>query len=284
MRLVTTLLTFAAACVVATLPAFAQSPPSAAQFYGQALAAMRDLPQPANVAFTLEAKSNGVKIALTSDHEHRVWLGLAPGSEDVVWHERHRTQDYETEIVQQDGTRWVSARSFFDPTWYGTYRALREGMLGSQDEAPPVVARATPSPLPEGLKVIAVTSVMGSGIYSVSDAGAEMCTNGHPGHAVNLKARSSPQERQLTHATIDLTNMRFCALRFSVTSIVGFGGYVEQHYGDVGGYWMVTDGQLSGHLRVMGLALAGGDWRFKLSGVTFPEQFAADTFERPAHQ
>jgi hypothetical protein len=78
-----------------------------------------------------------------------VWLRFSHGNGSTMWTVKHRTQDYESEVL--DGkTRYVSQRSLFDPTWFGAFRALRDGMLGFQDveasRSSFTVAQATPAP------------------------------------------------------------------------------------------------------------------------------------------
>ncbi|HEV7180813.1 MAG TPA: hypothetical protein VGN11_13150 [Candidatus Baltobacteraceae bacterium] len=111
-------------------PADTPAPPSAREFYSAALKAMSDLPQPPYVTYRLESESDGLQVTLT-DIRRLVLLYIEAGSTPSGWIMRHRTDDYASEIVNTlDNRRYVSQRSFFDPTWYGSYRALRDGMLG----------------------------------------------------------------------------------------------------------------------------------------------------------
>lgn len=252
--------------------AAAGAPPSAREFYSRALSAMSDLPQPTFISYRLESRSEGLQIALTPI-DHLVWLSITAGSTPSRWEMLHRTGDYATEIIDTaDDSRYVSQRSFFDPTWYGSYRALRDGMLDYQDIEAPIadLAPAAVTPIPTTLKTIAVTSVMGPGIYDVHDRGAATCSNGHPGHALHLTPRRSDPRRQLTDVTIDLTSMRFCMIRYGLPAAFGFHGTVEQHYDSVGGYWMQTDGLLDGTLRAFGISTHHGIWRYSLTNITFP--------------
>src|ERR1700741_2109537 len=109
---------------------------SAAQLYTTAIHAMENLPQPSYVTYHMLGTSDGTQVDLWKQRGS-VWLNIHKGSGSSDWTLRHRTYDYASEIVTDDQTRWVTARSFFDPTWYGTYRALHEGMLFTQDPAPP---------------------------------------------------------------------------------------------------------------------------------------------------
>ena len=51
---------------------------------------------------------------------------------------------------------------------------------------------------------------------------------------------------------------------------MGYHGIVEQHYADVGGYWMQTDGILDGTMRAFGIAYHHGIWRYRLTAMQFP--------------
>ncbi|MDB5092295.1 MAG: hypothetical protein JWO85_396, partial [Candidatus Eremiobacteraeota bacterium] len=175
--------------------------------------------------------------------------------------------------------RYVSQRSFFDPTWYGAYRALRLGMLYSQDPAEPRPSPgvATPAPDPT-LKTIGAIKVMGPAIYDVDDRGAAVCPNGDPGRALHLTSRTRDTQHQLSDVIVELRSMRFCMMRFGTAAALGFHGIVEQHYADVGGYWMQTDGFIDGTLRVFGVSTHHGVWLYRLLEIQFPNSLPPDTF------
>jgi hypothetical protein len=210
----------------------------------------------------------------------QVWLNIRPGSTSDRWTLRHRTYDYQSEIVSQsDGRRYVSQRSFFDPTWYGAYRALRLGMLYSQDPAEPRPSPGVATPTPDpSLKTIGAIKVMGPAIYDVDDRGSTVCPNGGPGRALHLTSRTRDPQHQLSDVIVDLPSMRFCMMRFGSAAGLGFHGIVEQHYGDVGGYWMQMDGFLDGTLRVFGVSTHHGVWRYRLLDMQFPSSLPPDTF------
>lgn len=252
---------------------------SALSLYMQAVDTMTNLPQPAYVTYRLEGTSHGLKVSPTVDEHGQVWLAIGPGRGDAHWTLRHRTFDYESEIVNAaDGHRYVSARSFFDPTWYGAYRALHEGMLNAQDPAPPrTLLGATPEPAP-ALKTIAVASVMGSSVYDVQDRGPATCSNGDPGREMHLRRKDHNPQHQLTDVIVDTQSMRFCMMRFIWNGGFGFSGTVEEHYADVGGYWMQTDGSLDGRLRIAGISTANGIWNYKLLDMQFPASLPPEAF------
>jgi hypothetical protein len=257
----------------------AADPPSAREFYVQAVAAMSDLSQPPYVTYRMEGSAEGLQVGLTTI-SGQVWLNIGAGSTSDRWTLRHRTYDYQSEIVSRsDGRRYVSQRSFFDPTWYGAYRALRLGMLYSQDPAEPRPSPgvATPTPDPT-LKTIGAIKVMGPAIYDVEDRGTAVCPSGAPGRALHLTSRTRDAQHQLSDVLVDLRSMRFCMMRFGTAAALGFHGIVEQHYGDVGGYWMQIDGFLDGTLRVFGVSTHHGVWRDRLLDMQFPSSLPPDTF------
>jgi hypothetical protein len=72
--------------------------------------------------------------------------------------------------------------------------------------------------------------------------------------------------------------MRFCMIRYDDPSAFGFHGTVEQHYADVGGYWIQTGGLLDGKLRAFGISTHHGVWRYRLTGMQFPSALPATAF------
>ncbi len=244
---------------------------------------MRDVRQPAFVDYVLTSRSDGLVVDLTAIR-HEVWLQIGSGTTPNVWTIEHRTRDFESALTDESGRAWLSPRAFFDPTWYGSLRALRDGMFGYQNRTAPLLAE-TPAPdTTPDLKVIAVESVMGAGLYDVADRGEATCANGDAGHALHLRSRERSNRHQLTDVIVDLRSMRFCMVRFSLPSWIGFYGTLEQQYADVDGYWMQTGGVLDGTLRVFGISTHHGIWRYTLSAMTFPSQIPDDAFGLPSTQ
>jgi hypothetical protein len=279
--------TAAAALMAAALAAGgapAQTPPSAESFYLAAVRAMRDLPQPRYLTYDMHGEGDGLDVGLTVIR-HLVWLAIRSGSGSASWQLRHRTDDYATEIVDDTGRRYVTQRSFFDPTWYGAYRALRDGMLDYQDVEKPLSMQATPAAQQSpDLRTIAVVNVIGTSIYRVEDAGPAACSDGAPGHRIHLISRDRNPKHQLDDVIVELSSMRFCMIRYRVRDAFGFNGFVEQRYGDVGGYWLQTGGTLDGTQRAFGIAVHGGIWRYRLTNVEFPRSLPASAFQRPEDQ
>jgi hypothetical protein len=275
---------------LAAWPALAQQPVPAniESFYSSAVESMRALRQPQYLTYTMEGQGIGLSIRLKVVH-HLVWLELraspyALQTGPVVWTLRHRTDDYASEIVEEDGRRLVSTRAFFDPTWYGAFRALRDGMLDFQQTDQPVSAYATPTPGPSpDLRTIAIVEVIGTNIYSVEDAGSAYCENGDSGRALHLTARDGSPRHQLSDVVVDLRNLHFCTMRFNVAG-GGWRETVEQHFSDVGGYWLQTDGSIEASVRQLGMLLGHGVWSYHLDATQFPASIDPWAFVPPADQ
>lgn len=274
----------AGSLLAAPLSARADAPSPAESLYLSAVKATSSRPQPAFESSVLRSQDDGLSIKLFV-RNHFVWLGIGRGRGPSVWQLRHRTDDYATEIIDEDAKRYVTARSFFDPTWYGTYRALRDGMLNYQDVEPPVSASATPTPAQaSSMREIAAIHVMGPTIYALEDRGLQACPNGGPGHALHLVARDRAPQHQLSDVVINTQTQEFCLLRYGVRDAFGFHGVVEQHFADVGGYWTLTDGFIDGTIRFFGISTHHGVWHFRLDGITYPRALPADVFVVPATQ
>lgn len=267
------------------------APTAVEAFYSAAVDSMEALRQPQYLTYSMEGEGKGLAIDLQVVH-HLVWLEFTlssppQASDPTSWALRHRTDDYVSEIVEDDGRRLVSSRAFFDPTWYGAFRALRDGMLDYQKDDPPISSYATPTPgPPTELRTIAAVKVIGTAIYGVVDKGTTTCENGDPGRALHLVPRDRNPRHQLADVVVDLNNMHFCTIRFNVSDLTdgGWRGSVIQHYSDVGGYWLQTDGSLEASARMLGIQLMHGVWQYRLDNVTFPSRIPAEHFLRPTDQ
>lgn len=249
--------------------------------YAKAIAAMSNLPQPQYVTYNLQARADGLQVDLLRQGG-QVWLNVHPGSASANWAMQHRTYDYRSQITNNtDRQRYHTQRSFFDPTWYGAYRALREGMFDSQDPAPPHPQQTAAPPPDLTLKTIAVSSVIGPSIYAIEDRGNAQCSNGDPGRALHLTSRERDSHHQLTDVIIDMRSLRFCMMRFAETSGFGFHGILEQDYANVGGYWMQTAGKLDGTIRIFGISTHHGVWTYRLLDMQFPASLPPEAFSTP---
>ncbi len=258
-----------------------------ALLYTRSLRVMDGLRQPRYITYRMESTSDGLEIALWSAQNGLVWLRGHDGSSPDAWTFRHRTFDYMNEIIHvSDGHRFVSARAVFDPTWYGAVRAMRLGMFlpGTQPVAAP---RESPDEERDpSLKVIGSVSVMGPALYDIEDRGAAPCPNGKPGHALHFTSRESNYLHQLSDVVIEVSSARFCVVRFNAEgagSVVTSGSF-EQHYGEVGGYWLQTDAVLDGiwHAPALFARRRHGVWRYRLVDVSFPSSLPNDVFAPPA--
>ncbi|HEX3462933.1 MAG TPA: alpha/beta hydrolase [Candidatus Elarobacter sp.] len=80
---------------------------------------------------------------------------------------------------------------------------------------------------------------------------------------------------------IELRSMRFCMVRFGMRHDAGIGGgasVFEEHFGDVGGYWVKTDGFIETTGRLVGISAVHGRWRYRLLDIQFPDSLPAAAF------
>jgi hypothetical protein len=283
----------AAACFAAlcgAVPAPAAEPPTAKELYRQALVVMNDLKEPPYVTYRVEGTSEGLSAEVTT-RGGCAHLEETFGNSRHQWTARHRTLDSKTELVDvADGRRFVVDHdryvANFDPTWLTTYRALRHP-IDHPCETPPALNLPTPvptiDPAAPALKTIGTVVALGPGIYDVEDRGAAACPNGDPGHALHLWSHTHNPRQELSDVVIDLRWMRFCTIRFGSRNGAGFGSATfEQHFADVGGYWIMTDGVVEITARVAGIAAGHGVWRYRLSDFEFPNSLPAEAFVPPA--
>ena len=256
---------------------------AAALMYTRSLRVMDALRQPKYLSYRLESSSDGVHFDLWTDRQHRVWTRGSDGSAEDTWTVQHRTTDYRSAIVHvSDGRRYLTARSFFDPTWYGSVRALRLGMFSSQDAAASreleIVAEDTAA---KDVKVIGAISSTGPAAYDVIDRGAAACPNGAAGRALHFTSRTADAMRQLSDVVIETVSARFCVIKFLArgAGAVFTSGLLEQHYGDVNGYWIQTDAVIDGSWQSTILSRKRhGVLRYQLRDVTFPETIGNEVF------
>jgi len=254
---------------------------AAALLYSRSLHVMDGLRQPRFLAYRMESSSDGLEIDLWADHNGLVWLRGHDGSAPDAWAIRHRTFDYMNEIVHvSDGHRFVSARAVFDPTWYGAVRAIRLGMFLSEQ---PVAAprESTEQAGNTGLKPIGSVSVMGPAVYDVEDRGAASCPSGRPGHALHFTSREKNYLHQLSDVVVETGSGRFCVVTFLArgAGAVVTSGTFEEHYAEVNGYWVQTDGVLEGTWQASRLSRKRrGVWRYRLVDMSFPETLSNDVF------
>jgi len=284
--------TILAALLAALLVAPSPAPclDDATALYVSAVGTMTGLKEPPYIAYRLEGQSDmGMEIRLVRDNGV-VWIRPAKGTAGTVWYVLHRRRDFANAIVDQNKEQYYSNRSFFDPTWYGAFHALHDGMFfwyqqTQTQPSPKGITTPAPSPSPENgpLSTIAFVRVMGPQVYVVRDAGETRCENGDAGRALQLTARTSPESHQLTNAIVDLQSTRFCMLRFTETNdnyraALTTSISVEQHYGDVDGYWVQTDGVVYDDWPEAPFGTSRVSWRYRLLGMTFLDSIPDDVF------
>ncbi len=266
--------------LVGSVPAGAADQPTPRELYLQAIYAMNNLKQPKYITYRLVSINEGLRNNLRP--AGRGQIEFVHGTTTDSWTMSHRTQDYLTEMVDTtDGHRNLSNHPAFDPTWYGPYRSLRDGMIDYTDTGKPLMqpsSSTTPEPDPT-LKTIGAVTVMGPAIYNIEDRGTVACSNGDPGHALHLWSRTKNWRHQLSDVVIDLKSMRFCMMRLTLSRPLDNRTTWELHFGNVGGYWMQTDGLIEGRGRLPGISTQHGIWRYKLVGVNFPNSLPAQTFD-----
>ena len=284
----------ALACIVVVVSAAradADDPPAVRALYLQALHAMSDLQQPPYVTYTMQGHGDGLRVGLDAPGQCNTLMSFGHGNDN--WTLRHRTYDFMTEVVDTaDARRYVKVDSrLLDPTWYGALHALRLGtfMPTVRDCAttpipPPIVREVMPTPDPT-LETIAVVAVLGPGIYSVEDRGSAPRPNGAPGHALHLRSRTKDWRHQLSDVVIDVQSSRFCVVRIKgrmgIPGVDAVDMTWEEHYGQVGEYWMQTDGFIEGTTRTLGISTGHGAWRYRLLDMQFPATIPPQAFVPP---
>jgi|GEM_PF-2234467 len=244
----------------------AAAPPSAAQYYRDALAIMQRQPVPPYLTF-----------------QTRITLhGHPPTLDDY----RLRTKDG-SEISRElpHGTWERDTGGGLDPTWLGVSKLVQYGLDMAQAQNSNATHRAPPaSAMPHGLKTIAIVTAVAPDDYRISDRGAALCPNGAPGHALHLQAIRNKERRLLTHVVIESATGRFCEMRFSVADslvAVGVSGYLALHFGESADYWLVQDARIAIGFRTFGLQVSQLTIGVGFRNVTAPAMIPATEFAIP---
>jgi hypothetical protein len=251
------------------------APPSAAQYYAQALKTMEHLPAPKYVQFETQVQGHGIN----------VYHACKKGTLDffIGWGGGAKPQDSWTALYEP-GTQREIARAgegetcgaqpailLDSPTFDAADVWLRYGLFGE-----PPAPRATPVATPaSAIKTIATLEVAAPGAYRVTDMGALPCPSGSPGHALHLVPRYDAANHPLRDVIVETQTMRFCMMRFdlgtSEAAGSGFKGDMRIDFGDVHGAWMVTGGHAVFALRLLGFAVKSGVVDYHYSNVSFPQ-------------
>ena len=251
------------------------------ELYRRAVIAMNDLPVPPYVTYRLESTGAGAGVHIQTERCTTLYINFESNS--VRWTVRGRTSDGLAEIVDADGARNIVG---FDSTWAETYRQLRSGALRDYRNRCTPPALHAPEPLsvdakPEpAVRVIGTIRAIGPGIYRAEDRGAVACENGDPGRALHLTSRTNNRRQQLTDVIVDERSLRFCMVRFGARlgEGVAVDGVYEQHFADVGGFFVQTSGSVELTERIAGISTKHGISRYRLLDIAFPRSLPLETF------
>ncbi|HTV93409.1 MAG TPA: hypothetical protein VMG98_11905 [Verrucomicrobiae bacterium] len=255
-------------------------PPSAEQYYANALEAMRDLAQPNYATYDVRLHITGMGFALTREPNGKASIGLGWGQgmkPEALFSAAYRKSDDLTSVETPQG--WGVIRSpVFDPTWNGVDDWIRYGFNGRPDSG---TALPLPTPALGGLPTIAAVQTMGVAFYNVSDAGAATCANGDAAHRVHLIARRDPLDHPLTDAVIDERTRRFCYVRLAMHQSVvaaGYSGTFELNIADIAGESLVRGGTIEFVVRLMGFGVKHVRMTFAYDHFAFPAKLSDGVF------
>jgi len=242
---------------------------------------MDELKEPPFITFRYEGTGAGLRIDIAT--EPCKFFRWKFGDARAQWTIRNRTSDALAEIVDATGNRTVMR---FDPSWAQTHRQLRSRPVrdGHDICSPPGLRPPEPvtsDPKPDlSVKTIGTVLAIGSGIYRVEDRGEVACPSGRAGHALHLSSRTNDPHHELSDVIVEVSSMRFCMVRFGARLEVGFSAdaIIEQHFADVGGYWIETDGRAELTERIAGFSSGHGVWRYQLLDMQFPASLPLATF------
>ena len=274
----------AAACC--TAGSVADETPSPEEFYRAALAQMQRVTEPSFVSYRTTVPSGHTSVVVRTDRDGYAKVSIRASTAiepERTWEVYYRGADGAASIALPDQPHAITTIPLFDPTWRGAFRWMRRGILGTQAEQPAqAAAPQVPDVTGTAPPVIAVVRAFGTSYYDVVDAGPLPCTDGRPGRHLHLIARSDPVEHPLTDVVVDLASMRFCTMRFHQTVKSGMNnGFfdIDLHFADTGGYYLITDGRVTGGLRLFLLAAFRLDTTFAYDRIQLPASLPAALFE-----
>lgn len=246
-----------AAFVLAPLVLAAAPAPAPVQYYAAALAVMRALPQPAKIAVSVTASTNGLGIYAGPSQSDPKMATFRAGSgysqTSTAWSETFYPASDTATVDTETAKTLLGEGPLFDPTWTGAYDWLRYGLDGRPHQN---AAQTAPKPDPQ-LKTIATLTVMAPGAYRVTDAGAQACPDGSAGHHLQFAAKADWTRHPLTDITVDERTLRFCevVLRIDPQHVHGGTATVELDYADVNGYWLETHNHIDFLARLFGIGV-----------------------------
>src|SRR5271170_7362346 len=151
--------------IVAVVAMSLAAPPSAEQFYAQAIETMRNVPQPNYTTYDVHVHTSGLGFSITRgpDGKASIDMPLSRGA-DAMFSAAHRKSDDRTSVETAHG--WAVIHfPLFDPTWNGVNDWIRYGPLNERPDS--ATALPLPAPVASGLPVIAAVSTMGIAFYNV---------------------------------------------------------------------------------------------------------------------
>lgn len=288
----------AIALSVLPIAAASAAPPSASQFYINALEKTQVSAMPAFVTYSAGILAKGGHYDLSYNAQSKNVTISEDMESNSRPEERYQVSYRESdrrEFIRIDHDRWHNNRPtagparliLFDPTWnavrYWSAHGNPFGLFGesgaSTDHPKPAVPSMTLNGKP--LKTIAIVSAVGAGFYTVHDEGATMCDNGDPGHMLHLVARGDPLHHPLTDATVDLRTGTFCMMRFSLNFAkfpFALSGDVEIHFGMQGKYLVANEADIHEAVHAFGLQARRLSVRIRYSNYRFPATLAPSSF------
>ncbi len=273
------------AALALTWSAHAAQPPSATAYYERALEVMKALPEPTFMTYTENVSATGIGVGMYPsrvDGSAYLYIGWGPANKPAIsWKTNYRAVNIEA-ITLPDGRHMLGHSPVYDPSWNGAYDWLRYGLHG------PVPSSPTPSPHAAGASVataavptIALVEALGSASYRIYEGGSATCSNGDPGHRLNLAAIGNADGHPLNYVVIDTRNVRFCTMGFHLpqeSGLVALTGSFELHFGTVGSYWIITDGTGDLLMRSFGVSVHHAHLAFSFHDVAYPSMLSDPLF------
>lgn len=255
-------------------------------FYRDALAQMQHIAEPPFVTYRTIVPSGHTSVIVRSDPNGYAKVSIRASTlvePERTWQVAYRGSDGAASIALPDGHRAITGLALFDPTWRGAFRWMRHGIVATdvaepEPDATPATTQGTGTPPP----VIAVVEAFGTSSYAVEDGGPIPCADGRDGRHLHLVARGDPVTHPLTDVVVDTQSMRFCTMRFHQAVKGGAGkGYfdIDLHFSDVGGYYLITDGKVTGGIRAFLIMAFNLNTPFTYDGVALPRSLPADLFD-----
>lgn len=256
-------------------------------FYRDALAQMQRIAEPPFVTYRTIVPSGHTSVIVRSDPNGYAKVSIRASTliePERTWDVAYRGSDGAASIALPEGRRAITGLALFDPTWRGAFRWMRHGILATDVTEPP------PDAVPETMQpgsgtpppIIAVVEAFGMNSYSVEDGGPVPCSDGRDGRHLHLIARGDPTTHPLTDVVVDTQSMRFCTMRFHQAVKSGLNkGYfdIDLHLRDLDGYYLITDGKVTGGIRAFLIMAFNLNTPFTYDGVALPRTLPEDLFE-----